>query len=498
MRSAAGVAVVLGLAAAASGQLRVGTWNLTFYAGEPSRDDDFAIALFDQFEGRSFRPDVLVVQEVLGEAAADAFLALLDAADPRGPGWARAPYVDGPDTDSALFYRVSLADALSVTVVSAGGPSPRPPRNTLRYDLAVEGYDQPRLAIYSTHMKSGSGAADRDRRLREAQAIRADARTLPDGWHVVVAGDLNMRTSSEVAYRELVESRGDNRGRVFDPVSSPGSWNDSTLFRFLHSQDPVSSMDDRFDQLLLNDDLLDGDGLDYLGDPSTPISRTTFADPNHSYRTWGNDGTSFDLPLARDNAMVGPVIARALTLAPDSSLGHLPVFLDLLVPAKVGSLTTLDFGRVQAGAQPTLDLPVGNAGDVARWTAGGVQPLRYRLEADAGVIAPAGEFEELAGGGLDLQPIGVDTSIPGPIEAELRIVSNDPDQPVRTVRVLAEVLAPPCEADLDGDGELTLFDFLAFQNLFDAGDPAADFDGDGELTLFDFLAFQNAFDAGCP
>ena len=61
----------------------------------------------------------------------------------------------------------------------------------------------------------------------------------------------------------------------------------------------------------------------------------------------------------------------------------------------------------------------------------------------------------------------------------------------------AYVFAAPCQADLDGDGELTIFDFLAFQNLFDAGDPAADFDGDGELTIFDFLAFQNAFDAGC-
>ena len=55
-----------------------------------------------------------------------------------------------------------------------------------------------------------------------------------------------------------------------------------------------------------------------------------------------------------------------------------------------------------------------------------------------------------------------------------------------------------CAADIDCDGELTLFDFLAFQNLFDAGDPQADFDGDGSLTLFDFLAFQNAFDGGCP
>jgi len=54
-----------------------------------------------------------------------------------------------------------------------------------------------------------------------------------------------------------------------------------------------------------------------------------------------------------------------------------------------------------------------------------------------------------------------------------------------------------CRADIDEDGELTLFDFLQFQNLFDSGDLAADFDGDGELTLFDFLAFQNEFDAGC-
>ncbi|GIW74194.1 MAG: hypothetical protein KatS3mg103_0716 [Phycisphaerales bacterium] len=57
--------------------------------------------------------------------------------------------------------------------------------------------------------------------------------------------------------------------------------------------------------------------------------------------------------------------------------------------------------------------------------------------------------------------------------------------------------AGACPADFDGSGTLDLFDFLAFQNAFDAGDPRADFDGDGSLTLFDFLAFQNAFDAGC-
>ena len=56
----------------------------------------------------------------------------------------------------------------------------------------------------------------------------------------------------------------------------------------------------------------------------------------------------------------------------------------------------------------------------------------------------------------------------------------------------------PCRADFDGDGALTLFDFLAFQNAFDTGLRSADFNEDGQLNIFDFLAFQNAFDAGCP
>lgn len=54
-----------------------------------------------------------------------------------------------------------------------------------------------------------------------------------------------------------------------------------------------------------------------------------------------------------------------------------------------------------------------------------------------------------------------------------------------------------CHTDLDGDGTLSIFDYLVFFNAFDAGDPVADFDGDGEFTIFDFLAYQTAFDLGC-
>ena len=76
--------------------------------------------------------------------------------------------------------------------------------------------------------------------------------------------------------------------------------------------------------------------------------------------------------------------------------------------------------------------------------------------------------------------------------------NHDPE--MNDINVLPSEVAPGqefCRADLDLDGELTIFDFLAFQNLFSAGSTIADFDFDGALTIFDFLAFQNAFDAGC-
>ena len=69
--------------------------------------------------------------------------------------------------------------------------------------------------------------------------------------------------------------------------------------------------------------------------------------------------------------------------------------------------------------------------------------------------------------------------------------------PAHVVYTGDSVVVVICAADRDADGVLTIFDFLEYQNQFDAGDPQADLDGDGRLTLFDFLAFQNRFDAGC-
>jgi hypothetical protein len=55
-----------------------------------------------------------------------------------------------------------------------------------------------------------------------------------------------------------------------------------------------------------------------------------------------------------------------------------------------------------------------------------------------------------------------------------------------------------CPADFNADGNLDILDFVAFQSLFLAQDPAADCNADGALNILDFVCFQQLFQAGCP
>jgi hypothetical protein len=63
---------------------------------------------------------------------------------------------------------------------------------------------------------------------------------------------------------------------------------------------------------------------------------------------------------------------------------------------------------------------------------------------------------------------------------------------------IPQTASAPCYADFTGEGDLDLFDFLEYVNVFNAGDGLADCTHDGELDLFDFLCYVNVFNAGCP
>jgi hypothetical protein len=54
-----------------------------------------------------------------------------------------------------------------------------------------------------------------------------------------------------------------------------------------------------------------------------------------------------------------------------------------------------------------------------------------------------------------------------------------------------------CRVDINGDGQVNVQDFLAFLQLYAAGDTRADFNQDGQINVQDFLAFLAAYAAGC-
>src|SRR5439155_561061 len=64
-------------------------------------------------------------------------------------------------------------------------------------------------------------------------------------------------------------------------------------------------------------------------------------------------------------------------------------------------------------------------------------------------------------------------------------------------RVSALMCPPPCRVDINGDGLVTVGDFLEYLQLYSGGGTQADFNGDGRVDVQDFLAFPSAYRGGC-
>lgn len=501
---AAGAVMSFGDAALA--QLRVGSWNISNYGG--GRAADLHAAVYGVFNGRSFAPDVFMVQEVLSAGALADLVNIMNSA-PGSPGdWAAAAFVDGADTESVFLYRTSKVTFVQQKTIAVGSSSTsNQPRNTYRYDIRPVGYTAvpaASLALYSVHLKAGSASSDNERRLVETTRIRSNAEGvdtngpgtgLPTGWNFIVGGDFNVQSSSQSAYQKLVASEANNTGRCFDPINTPGSWNNNSSFRFVHTQDPTGTggMDDRHDQILLSASLINTTGFHYIGNASIPYSTTTWNDPNHSFRAWGNDGTSYDQPMTiAGNAMVGPVIAQGIANACTSNGGHLPMFLDLRVPAKAAvSSTTINFGQVIQGQPATYVLNVSNSGNVALWTVNGIANLNYTMAASSGFSAPAGAFVDAPGGSANSHVITMNTSTLGVKNGTLTLTTDAPEAPTILVTLVGEVINPvpnvPPVADAGPDIVVTDEDGnFAEMVVLDA---SASFDSDG--TIVNYLWRRN-------
>ncbi len=418
--------------------LRVVSWNILNYpaASGASREDDHRVVI------AALHPDVLVVQEVTGTTSAGQNQYLNNVLNVVFPGeYVAGPWINGPDTNNALFYRPAAITLVSNQNIATSL------RDISEYVVRPVGYSASAASVrvYSFHLKAGSSSSDQTQRTGECTILRNHANALPAGTNFLFAGDYNMQSSSETAYGVLTGSQADNDGRGFDPINMPGSWNNNASFAAIHTQSPrttslgdggaTGGMDDRFDIILSSTSLLDGEGLAYI--PGT-------------YKAYGNDGQHLNKDLT-DSPTIPEGAAMALALRDASD--HLPVIMDFQLPARVSAVASLNFGTVIIGASASQTLNVSNGAAVP------ADELNYTLTSPVGFTSPGGGFIANAGAGANAHSIGMLTGTAGNKNGTLVINSDDVDDPAKNVTLSGTVLRHAVPAATAGGATSDTLDF---------------------------------------
>lgn len=422
------LAAVLALTAGTAHAFRIVNYNLLNYPGNTSaaRNPLFR-TIFEPLAA-----DVVVTQEQATNAtfpdSSGPILFRDQVLNTLEPGsWAMAPYFNGNDTDNQLYYRRSR-----VTLLGAWAFYPNA-ANQLRfvavYRLKVHGYDNVEFRVYSQHLKASSGSANEAQRLAEAIGIRDSMNAVPPGTHCILMGDFNIYSGNEGAFLKFKEIQADNDGRLYDPLNAPAiTWNTASLAA-IHTQSPCNGsgcasgaatggMDDRFDMFLPTLNMSDSEGLDLLVGSYVPI---------------GNDGLHYNLAVnAAPTIPEGAAYANALIGVSD----HLPIRVDLQLPAKGSAPAALAFGTVITGATAQQTLTVGNQaagpGDVLdELNATLVAPVGFTLDAGAAVVAPGASVD---------RTVGMLTATEGVKSGDVVMTSDDPDAPTRNVALSGTVL----------------------------------------------------------
>ena len=327
-----------------------------------------------------------------------------------------------------VFWKTAKATVFNLSVIGiVNGP-----RDVLLCGVRVPGYPNSAFfRAYSMHLKAGDGtfnAADSTTRRLECSEVRTSLNGLAANTPFILVGDSNFYGAYEGGYMRLTESQADNDGRCVDPLGLTGAWHLNSAYRQYDTQCPCASgcfdpnfsgggMDDRFDLVLTSSAMQDGAGFDMV--PGSTVA-------------YGNDGLHFDTDINGDgfNNAVGYTVATAIRNASD----HIPVYIDVQVPARVAANSTLGFGRVITGGVPTQDLSVAD---------GALPPadeLNYSLVAPVGFTAPAGSFTANAAAAANVHAIGIDTTTPGIKSGTLTVNSNAADTASKSVLLSGTVL----------------------------------------------------------
>jgi hypothetical protein len=507
-------AVVFFSAESASAQLRIVTYNTgTGQADNPTTGQTARAGISailaaigaEAVNGIAKPIDVLLLQEQYTmEKTTQSFVDVLNGI--YGVGVYARSTVNGATSDPnheagrpGLVYNtqtVQLIGEIAFGNVGTGDGDPNPaqqPRSTMRYQLRPIGYDSSAdLYAYNSHYKSDTGTANNNRRLVEAQSIRANSDALGNGVHAIYAGDYNIQSSSQAMYQHLLSA---GNGQAFDPIDTPGSWHRDgddaeTEFKIVHTQSPavttqyagqtLGGMDDRFDFQLVTQEFLDDEGVAYI--------------PN-SYRAFGNNATHVccNSPITTGTG-AAPAVLDALMKASD----HIPVVADYQLPARMGVELAAVPPIVTMGASISLGVTISNIANVV--AAIGADELDYTLSVSGDLLGGASGIDLALGGG-NLHQVTLNTATPG-LKSGVITVSSSSQGAANALQAFPinfEVAAPFLAADFDEDGFVDGDDLATWQTNFGLAAGATksigDANLDGAVDGGDYLLWQQQFNA---
>ena len=280
--------------------VRIATYNILNYSDE-TRNPDFKMVLDE------IKPDVVVVQEILTQYGVNVF-----RSGALGDEYVAGPFINGDDTDNAIFYKDSLLNLIDNRNITTAL------RDISEYTL-VHNFSGDTLIIYSVHLKASNTETDRQKRLAEVNILRNVTDNLPLGTNFMVIGDFNIYYSNEPAYQKLINQS--TTGYFLD-TQPAGNWHNNIAYASLHTQSTCGllsgcpnggsggGMDDRFDMMLFSQAVSDTGGITYVAD---------------SYIPFGNDGQHLN------NSINDPpfnVITQQVADALYNASDHLPVYAD--------------------------------------------------------------------------------------------------------------------------------------------------------------------------
>ena len=412
------LAVVCGLTASASAQIRVGHWNICAFKGNSAAIIRVLQAMHaDNKSGWAQPLDIITFNEVTSSAKTS-LQSAINAAAPAGVTYALATYTSASGEDSAsgaqaMFYRsdrFTEVTALHQDIFTGAS------RYGDRWALQLNGYTdaKSRVYVYGTHLKASTGSSNEALRTTGMQALRANADALGAGVPVIFTGDMNFYNNSEGGYQAMIAA---GTAQAIDPYGT-GNWTGSSN-AIKHTQAPAVSptgglvgggLNDRFDFIVPSAAAADGKGI-------AMISSTM--------RAVGNDGAHYNTDIGAGNNTYFPgELTRSNALADDLMIAsdHIPQILEFTVPAKMSAqfAATLPTKAIRGIACP-LTVNIQNAATYANST--GVDALSYAVACTGGMIGTASGTAAL-NPAVSTASVSLNTSATGTITGSVNVTSS--------------------------------------------------------------------------